>query len=99
MPHLVFGLQSCHGRSTSRLYIKHPRQKYRDIRDDRPVFLSLGDVKHACRDCQLGGEGATKLGDQQGHVHRLGLLGRVLVEQREEEEIPSTELVLNHMGF
>ena len=67
--------------------------------DHRPVFLSLGDGEDAGRDIQLGGQGLAQLGGQQGHVHRLGLLGGVLVEEREEEEIPSTELELHQVGF
>ena len=72
--------------------------------DHRPVFLSLGDGEHGGRDIQLGGEGHAQLGHQQGHVHSLGLLAGggvrgVLVEYREEEEIPSTELVLHQVGF
>ena len=69
--------------------------------DHRPVFLSLGDGEHGGRDIQLGGEGLAQLRHQQGHVHGIGLLagGGVLVEYREEEEIPSTELVLHQVGF
>ena len=66
---------------------------------DRPVFFSLGDGEDSGRDCQLGGEGLAQLGDQHGHVHRVAVLGGVLVEDREEEEIPSTELVLHQMGL
>ena len=65
----------------------------------RPVFFSLGDGEHAGRDIQLGGEGFVQLGHQQRHVQRLGVLGGVLVEHREEEEVPTTELVLHQVGF
>ena len=48
---------------------------------------------------QFGGEGFVQLGHQQRHVQRLGLLGGVLVEHREEEKIPRTELILHQVGF